>query len=151
AGLIQRMLHKDPAQRPTAREIETEFSTWSVIAPAPTGAAGATPTARATVGRDAQKAALWRAYTRVKNGKSLIVAVTGEPGIGKTSLIEEFLDELTAAGERPTLARGRCSERLAGAEAYLPILEALDSLIHRHTGPSLTNVLKAVAPTWYAQ
>ena len=63
--------------------------------------------------------------------------MSGEPGIGKTSLVEDFLAELTARPERPIVARGRCSERLAGAEAYLPILEALDSLLHRAGGESL--------------
>ena len=28
------------------------------------------------------------------------------------------------------MGRGRCSERLAGAEAYLPFLEALESVLH---------------------
>ena len=44
------------------------------------------------------------------------------------------------------MARGRCSERLAGAEAYLPILEALDSLLHRVSGESLQSLMKTVAP-----
>ena len=38
-----------------------------------------------------------RAYARVKEGRGLIVAVTGEPGIGKTSLVEDFLAELGRA------------------------------------------------------
>ena len=41
------------------------------------------------------------------------------------------MSELTAGTSQPTLARGRCSERLAGSEAYLPVLEVLDSLLHR--------------------
>ena len=58
----------------------------------------------------------------------------GEPGIGKTSLVEDFLTELGTAAGAPIVARGRCSERLAGAEAYLPVLEALDSLLHQSSG-----------------
>jgi predicted ATPase len=104
-----------------------------------------------TVGRDAQRARLHRAYVRVKQGTGAIVAVTGEPGIGKTSLIEDFVRALEAAGERPAIARGRCSESLAGAEAYLPILDALDTLLRRTDGPSLDPIVRATAPTWYAQ
>ena len=104
---------------------------------------------RMTVGREAQRGYLWRAYGRVKEGRGLIVAVTGEAGIGKTSLLEEFLADLAHRGEHPVLARGRCSERLAGAEAYLPILEALESLLHSHAIPSIAAVMKATAPTWY--
>ena len=104
---------------------------------------------RMTVGRDYERAQLWRAYARVNDGRGLILAVTGEAGIGKTSLLEGFLEELSSQGERPVVARGRCSERLAGDEAYLPILEALDSLLHPHSGPSYFSTVATAAPTWY--
>ena len=77
------------------------------------------------------------------------MCVTGEPGIGKTTLVEDFLDGLAAGGSRCSIARGRCSERLAGTEAYLPFLEALDSLIHGPGGDAAARLLKTVAPTWY--
>jgi predicted ATPase len=81
----------------------------------------------------------------------LFLCVAGEPGIGKTTLVEDFLAELAAAGQACFVARGRCSERLAGAEAYLPFLEALESLLHGPDGDAEARVMKAVAPTWYAQ
>ena len=65
-----------------------------------------------------------------------VATVTGEPGLGKTALVEEFLAELAAGGASHSVARGRCSERLAGAEAYLPFLEALDSLLQGEGGAS---------------
>jgi predicted ATPase len=49
------------------------------------------------------------------------------------------------------VARGRCSERLAGTEAYLPLLEALDSLLRGDGGGSAARVMRLVAPAWYAQ
>src|SRR5262249_7718863 len=48
-------------------------------------------------------------------------------------------------------ARGRCSERLAGAEAYLPVLEALHNMLHGAGGASAARLMRAVAPAWYAQ
>ena len=96
-------------------------------------------------------AKLRQAFTRVKAGRSLIIAVTGEPGIGKSSILQDFLTDLATRGERVTVAQGRCSESLAGAEAYLPVLEAFDSLLHRTVGPSLDAVVRSVAPTWYVQ
>src|SRR5439155_8770530 len=45
----------------------------------------------------------------------------------------------------------RCSERLAGAEAYLPFLEALDSMLHGEDGPGAAQVMKLLAPTWYVR
>src|SRR5262249_39821158 len=39
----------------------------------------------------------------------------------------------------------------AGAEAYLPILEALDRLLQGDGGAAAAGVLKLLAPTWYTQ
>src|SRR4029079_6876955 len=92
----------------------------------------------------------------------LLLCVAGEPGIGKTTLVEDFLAEVSASSDWCRVARGRCSERLAGAEAYLPLLEALDSLL-RHEGSislaqtmrfgqgSIGQTMRQLAPTWYAQ
>ncbi len=150
--LVQRMLDKSPERRPPASEVvrllqelvASPIATWTkepaVAAAAPT-----------TVGRDSQRAELHHTYDRIRSGRGAIVGVTGEPGIGKTSLVDEFLNDLATSGDVPIVARGRCSERLAGAEAYLPILESLDSLLRRRHGPSLDRVIREVAPTWHAQ
>jgi predicted ATPase len=81
-------------------------------------------------------------------GRRLLLCVTSEPGLGKTTLVEDFLEELIARGQRHILARGRCSERLA--EAYLSVLGALDGLL-RSEGAAAAQVLRQVALTWYAQ
>src|SRR5262249_11811780 len=44
-----------------------------------------------------------------------------------------------------------CSERLAGAEAHLPVLESLDDLLQDDAGPTTAQTLKLLAPTWYLQ
>src|SRR4029079_16830450 len=75
----------------------------------------------------------------------------GEPGIGKTTLVEDFLSDLAAAGQACTVAHGRCSARLSGTEGYLPFLEALDNLLHGQDGDAVARTMKTVAPTWYAQ
>ena len=49
------------------------------------------------------------------------------------------------------VARGRCSERLAVAEAYLPVLEAIDSLVRGPAGGPAARCLRTLAPTWYAE
>ena len=80
----------------------------------------------------------------------LVVCLTGEPGIGKTTVAEDFLAEI-AGGAPCYVARGRCSERLAGAEAYLPILEALESLLRGEGRDHALALMKETAPTWYVQ
>jgi hypothetical protein len=146
--LVQRMLAKEPERRPSARDVDDALAELqgrdSAAGPPPAVAA-----ARKTVGREYERAALRGAFGRAVEGSSLVVAVTGEPGIGKSSLTEDFLAELAASADRPIIARGRCSERLAGAEAYLPMLEALEHLLRRGSSLSIDGVMKAVAPTWY--
>ncbi len=149
-ALVERMLAKEPAARPTSREVEEALAPLEAADVA--GLAGpAVAARRSTVGRDAERAALLSAYARVRDGRSLILGVSGEAGLGKTTLIEDSLAILIQQPERPIVARGRCSERLAGAEAYLPILDALDHLLHRTTRESLHQVMKTAAPTWYLQ
>ena len=150
SDLVEAMLAKAPEQRPSARDVERRLA--AVAAPDVLALAATLGSAsRITVGRDEERLRLRRAFARAKEGRSSIVAVTGEPGIGKTSLVEDFVGELAGSGERTIIARGRCSESLAGAEAYLPVLEALDSLLHPGSGASLDSLIKAIAPTWYVQ
>lgn len=107
------------------------------------------------VGRQRERNELQAAFNAAKAGRGSLLCVAGEPGIGKTTLVEEFLAELTA-GNHGKIARGRCSERLAGTEAYLPLLEALESLLRESTpsGSELGTpaaIMRQLAPTWYAQ
>src|SRR2546428_3637399 len=62
--------------------------------------------------------------------------------MGKTPLVEMFLAEVSASGRLGQTARGRCSERLAGTEAYLPLLEALHSLLHGVAGEAVVRTMK---------
>ena len=149
--LVQQMLEKDPARRPSAPEVERQLAAMQGISTAADVSPEQVAARAANVGRETERAQLWQGFARVKGGRSLIMAVTGEPGIGKSTILEDFLTDLASRGERVTVARGRCSESLAGAEAYLPVLEAFDSLLHRTVGPALDAVVRSIAPTWYVQ
>lgn len=109
----------------------------------------AAPTKRNSVGRQKERAVLAAAYETVAGGHGLLVCVSGEPGIGKTTLVQDFLSDLQDLGKSFGLAIGRCSQRLAGEEAYLPFLEALDSML-RGNGDA-AHQLREFAPSWYAQ
>lgn len=106
-------------------------------------------TRRLTVGREKELAELRAAFQSVAAGSGLVLCVAGEAGIGKSTLLEEFSIQLRGERVACYLATGRCSQRLAGSEAYLPLLEALASLI-RDADPAL-RLLKLLAPTWYVQ
>src|SRR5262249_16951927 len=108
--LIQRMLAKGPHLRPSAAEVDAVLTEvagkTTVLPPSRLATLG-----RPTVGRDAEIAALRAGFESAAQGRGLMFCVAGEAGLGKTTLVEDFLDELTAAGSLHSRARGRCSER----------------------------------------
>ena len=87
---------------------------------------------------------LREALERTQNGRGGILAIAGEPGIGKTTVVETFLRGIE---ESCVIGRGRCSERLAGTEPHLPVLEALDEITT--VEPTRLDVLRRAAPTWF--
>ena len=148
-ALIMRMLEKDAALRPTAVEVSEALGEVSGVRSSDQLQRSIKPAVeRHTVGREKERAELMSGFESALAGRGLLLCVAGEPGIGKTTLVEDFLAELAAEG-RCTVARGRCSERLAGTEAYLPLLEALECLSQGN--PSAARVMRQIAPTWYAQ
>jgi tetratricopeptide (TPR) repeat protein len=149
-ALILQMLAKDAGARPTGAEVETALRETERRRDAETQGHIPAPNRRNTVGRERERVELRSGFASARAGRGLLLCVAGEPGIGKTTLVEDFLAELAAEGHC-AIARGRCSERLAGAEAYLPLLEALESLLRSRAVPSVARVMKQVAPTWYAQ
>ncbi len=94
------------------------------------------------VGRSVELDALRGAFERARRGQGVIVALAGEPGIGKTTAADTFLREVDAAC---LIGTGRCSERFAGAEPHVPILEALDELTAE---APVMETLRRKAPTW---
>ena len=61
---------------------------------------------RHSVGRQKELAELGRAFESAAAGQGLFLCVTGEPGIGKTTLVEDFVGELAATGRLCALAAG---------------------------------------------
>ena len=101
------------------------------------------------VGREAELAHLHDCYAHAVNGQRQIVFVTGEPGIGKTTVVETFLRHLDMRDVR--VGRGQCIEQYGAGEAYLPILEALGRLGREPGGDQLIACLHRYAPTWLVQ
>jgi predicted ATPase len=163
-ALLLRMLEKDAPPRPAPAEVEatlieiaranqraSERTETAPVLPLPRSPAPPVShfPARSIVGRERERAELRAGFDSVTAGRGLVMCVAGEPGIGKTTIVEEFLTELATGGRQCRIARGRCSERLAGAEAYLPWLEALDGLIR--SSESSARLMKSLAPSWHAQ
>lgn len=148
-AVITRMLSKNPASRPSAIEVATLLGAIAEPGEAHPGT-NQSPNRGEIVGREIEKGALREEFGVAVNGRSTMVCVSGEPGIGKTTLVEDFLAEL-ARGPSHLVAKGRCSERLAGAEAYLPILDALEDLLKEDPGGMIHRALEQNAPSWRKQ
>ena len=102
------------------------------------------------VGRVEDLAILHAALARAAAGERGIVFVTGEAGIGKTTLLDQFVAEVDpAAGV--CVARGQCLEQYGEGEAYLPVLEALGRLARDDETAELRETLTRHAPTWVSQ
>jgi DNA-binding winged helix-turn-helix (wHTH) protein/predicted ATPase len=104
--------------------------------------------ARATtvLGREAELAIMDGCIERALRGERQIVFVTGEPGIGKTTLVSAVRDMVTTRGM--WLAWGQCLEHYGAGEAYLPVLDGLSRLGRTAAGGRLTELLHQHAPTW---
>ena len=102
------------------------------------------------VGREMALAELNSHLDRALKGQRQLMFVTGEAGIGKTTLVDVFHQH---AARRPNLrvARGQCVEGFGGKEAYYPMLEAFGQLIRDSDGNPVAQILASRAPTWWIQ
>jgi class 3 adenylate cyclase len=74
------------------------------------GATGRRSRRGAMVGRRAEMAALEQAMRDVVGGRGSVVVVTGEPGLGKTRLMQECRKRMTGGNGRPPIwLEGRCA------------------------------------------
>ena len=105
----------------------------------------AAPSSPSFVGRGDAVNRLQRAWQQACGGQRAMFWLAGEPGIGKTSVIEHFVAGLPGAPR----ARGQCVEHYGPGEPYLPVLEALADLCRND--PTLPPLLRSVAPTWLLQ
>src|SRR5262245_28585422 len=102
---------------------------------------------RLFVGRDAELARLAQWWTTVQQGQRQVGCIVGEPGIGKTALVEAFVAQVSAT-EDVWVGHGQCIDHYGVGEAYLPILEALGRLCRGPVGTPLVALLQQYAPSW---
>jgi DNA-binding winged helix-turn-helix (wHTH) protein len=145
---LRAVLGDDPRQ-PRIIETVTRRGYRFIAVLAPTAAASGPAISgaaeRVFVGRASELAQLERAWNGACSGKRAIVWIAGEPGIGKTELIEQFIGKLGDVA----VARGHSVEHFGAGEPYLPVLEALAGLCR--TDSAAAQMLRAVAPAWLLQ
>jgi hypothetical protein len=131
-ALCADLLRRDPRQRPSGDDILRRLGAGRAEgAPAP--AVGITATSEAPlIGRARHLAALEAAFHACRQGRAIRLYVHGRSGVGKTALVQRFLDGLTERGAAVVLP-GRCYE-----QESVPY-KALDSLVD-----SLSRYLEAL-------
>ncbi len=130
--LCMQLLRRDPVQRPGGAEILAQLGTGST--PVPLSEAESAPVRAGVsvfIGRTAEMQALRHCFGSACLGNLALVLVEGTSGIGKTALVERFLDQITASAEpsrKPVILRGRCHEReTLPFKAFDGIVDALSS------------------------
>ncbi|HEY8548711.1 MAG TPA: AAA family ATPase [Vicinamibacterales bacterium] len=113
-------------------------------------AGAAVPGSSTIVGRETPLTILHERFAQAAAGERHLVFVTGEPGIGKTALVDTFLEQLRAA-PGVTIARGQCLELAGPSEAYLPVLDAFGRLLRDPEHQHLVALVRRFAPTWLMQ
>jgi DNA-binding winged helix-turn-helix (wHTH) protein/predicted ATPase len=102
------------------------------------------------LGRDSELAKLSAWLEQAMQGERQIVFVTGEPGLGKTTLVQAFLEQ-ASRDSTILVARGQCLEHYGSGEAYLPVLDGFSRLCRSNASTQVLNCLRQNAPSWLAQ
>jgi DNA-binding SARP family transcriptional activator/predicted ATPase len=101
-------------------------------------------------GRERELTHLTRLFEQALAGERRLVFVTGDAGIGKTTIVESLVPR-AAASSQALVAHGQCVAHRGAGEPYLPVLEALGRLTRQQNGREFVSLLARQAPTWLAQ
>ena len=108
------------------------------------------PTRAHIIGREHAIRDTLEVWHIAERGTRQVLFLSGEPGIGKTTVAQQAVAAITTAGgARATW--GQCLQHYGIGEPYQPLLEALMRLCRQPGGADLVSVLERYAPTWLAQ
>ncbi len=105
----------------------------------------------AFVGRESEMNHLVSLLARAGEGFGQVVFISGEPGMGKTSLVNEFAQVITRTHKEVLCLRGNCVEQYGSSEAYLPFLNAFGRLLASPGKDVFAPGMLTFAPAWSMQ
>ena len=152
-AIFDRLLAKTPADRYQSfeevsvevRRLRDSTSVWTEPPSAPADTTEPPLGARRTpfVGRDDERAELGCWLDRAVRGRGGLVLVGGEPGVGKTRLVEQLLD--TAQQQGCLTLTGRCYE-IEGTAPFIPFVEIIEQYARVAPPAVLQETLGDAAP-----
>lgn len=149
-GIILKLMAKDPAERyPSARDVLAALEQLTITVRGPVEAAPVSPALLLgtvlrgrLVGRDAELRELKSSVEMAASGHGQVVLVEGEPGIGKTRLLQEA--QVYGRLRRFAVLVGRCYEQETGIP-YLPFIELFQGRFREMAQPDLRSDLGPTA------
>lgn len=141
-ALCMDLLRRSPELRPTAAEALRRLGLSGQDAgAAPTLASIAPPAPKRFVGRRTELAMLREAFDETLRGECVVVAVTGESGLGKSTLVRRF-GEIVSAEYNAVVLSGRCWERESVPfKAVDGIIDALARWLSRASRDDVEQIL----------
>jgi predicted ATPase len=137
------LLHPEPANRPSSEEV---LRCFGVEADADIALAVDAADARAApfVGRVAELEALRAGLDEARGGGTVSMLVHGEPGVGKTALVRQFLEQAAATDPSLVVLTGRCYEQESlPFKAFDAIIDALSRRLAALDPPAARALLRA--------
>jgi predicted ATP-dependent serine protease len=89
-------------------------------------------TAQNFVGREFEIKRLEEHFESMLAGSGKLVFLSGEAGMGKSSLAERFVKSIRSRYPELRVAAGHSVEQYGPGESYLPFLDALSGLLREH-------------------
>src|SRR5262249_40134720 len=136
-GLCMTLMRAEPSERPALQDIRARIVTASVSSDI---------VRQAFVGRAVELERLRQALAHAQTNATPAVVVRGEPGIGKSALVERFLSGI---GPEVVVLRGRCYEQesvpFGGIDSLIDSLsEYLLGLPANELGPLLVGGVSSI-------
>jgi serine/threonine protein kinase len=129
--LCCKLLQRDASARPDATDILRDLADDRRVFPGPQR-----PSSPPIIGRSGEKSVLRDAWRHVRQtGRPAFVAISGESGIGKTTLLSSFVEEMQQAYAATALV-GRCyATESVPFEALDDLVDVTAGYVKRHPHP----------------
>jgi serine/threonine protein kinase len=123
--LCEQLLRSDPLARPSGAEVLRILGGFAVNV---SGLPAAKDRTAPFVGREPHLATLRDALDSVKEGNTVAISVHGHSGLGKSTLIRHFIDDVQHREKEVVILEGRCYEQ--ESVPYKALDSLMDALSH---------------------